>query len=126
MHHWRFLEGDLGYMYADARLSTGLRLPQIPKQTGTAQVTFNHKGTIISGGLRTVSLAFDDDLNQFLMPGFATVGLTGQQKLTRGLSAVASVDNLLDRTFIVALTPNPNIGTPRVWLVGLRWNGGLR
>ena len=73
-----------------------------------------------------MSLAFDDDLNQFLMPGFATIGLTGQQKLTRGLSAVVSVDNLLDRTFIVALTPNPNIGTPLVWLVGLRWNGAVR
>ena len=125
-HRWRFLTGEAGYQYADARLATGYRIPEIPKQTGTAQLTFNHKGTLISGGLRAVSLAFDDDLNQFLLPGFATVGLTGQQQLTRGLSAVVSVDNLLDRTFIVALTPNPNIGTPQVWRVGLRWNGAIR
>jgi len=125
-HHWRYLTGEAGYQYADARLSTGLRLPQIPKQTGTAQLTYNRKGTLISGGLRSVSLAFDDDLNQFLLPGFATIGLTGQQQLTRQLFAVVSVDNLLDRTFIVALTPNPNKASPQVWRVGLRWNGELR
>lgn len=125
-HRWRFLSAEMGYMYADARLSLGSRIPQIPRQTGTAQLTFNHRGTVISGGLRAVSLAFDDDLNQFLLPGFATVGLTGQQQLIRGLSAVASVDNLLDRTFIVALTPNPNIGSPQIWRVGLRWDGTLR
>jgi len=36
------------------------------------------------------------------------------------------VDNLLDRTYLVALTPNPNIGQPQMWRVGLKWNGRLR
>jgi outer membrane receptor protein involved in Fe transport len=125
-HHWRRWSAEASYIYADARLATGYRIAEIPKQNGTAQVTFNRKGTLITTGLRAVSLAFDDSLNQFRLPGYATVGLTGQQKLTRGLSAVASVDNLLDKTYIVALTPNPNIGTPLIWQVGLRWSGGIR
>ncbi len=123
---WTHWIGELGYMYADARLSTGERIPQVPKQQGTAQLTFTAKSTRISGGLRAFGLIFDDDLNQFLMPGFASIGLTAEQQLTRGLSAVASVDNLLDRTYLVALTPNPNIGQPQMWRVGLKWNGRLR
>jgi outer membrane cobalamin receptor len=121
--HWR---GELGYMYADARLSTGQRIPQVPKQQATAQMTFSAKSTRISGGLRVFSLIFDDDLNQFLMPGFASVGVSAEQRLTSGLSAVVSVDNLLDRTYLVALTPNPNIGQPQMWRVGLKWSGRLR
>jgi outer membrane receptor protein involved in Fe transport len=113
-------------MFADARLSTGQRIPQVPKQQGTAQMIFTAKSTSISGGLRVFGLIFDDDLNQFLMPGFASVGLSAEQRLTKSLSAVASVDNLLDRTYLVALTPNPNIGQPQMWRVGLKWSGRLR
>jgi outer membrane cobalamin receptor len=123
---WRHWRAEAGYMYADARLSTGQRIPQVPKQQGTAQVTFTAKSTLISGGLRVFGLIFDDDLNQFLMPGFASVGLSAEQRLTKSLSAVASVDNLLDRTYLVALTPNPNIGQPQMWRVGLKWSGRLR
>jgi outer membrane cobalamin receptor len=121
--HWR---AEAGYMYADARLSTGQRIPQVPKQQGTAQLSFNAKSTRFSGGLRVFGLIFDDDLNQFLMPGFASVGVSAEQKLTKSLSAVVSVDNLLDRTYLVALTPNPNIGQPQMWRVGLKWSGRLR
>jgi outer membrane cobalamin receptor len=118
-NHWR---AEAGYMYADARLSTGQRIPQVPKQQGTAQVLFTAKSTLISGGLRALGLIFDDDLNQFLLPGFASLGLSAEQRLTNNLSAVASVDNLLDRTYLVALTPNPNIGQPQMWRVGLKWS----
>ncbi|HMJ61944.1 MAG TPA: TonB-dependent receptor [Bryobacteraceae bacterium] len=121
--HWR---AEAGYMYADARLSTGQRIPQVPRQQGTAQLSYTAKSTRISGGLRVFGLIFDDDLNQFLMPGFASVGMSAEQQLTKSLSAVASVDNLLDRTYLVALTPNPNIGQPQMWRVGLKWNGRLR
>jgi len=36
-----------------------------------------------------------------------------------------AVENLLDRQYLVALTPNPNTGAPRLWRIGLRWNGRL-
>ena len=125
-HHWRHWVAQAGYMYADARLSTGERIPEVPKQQGTGQISFSAKRTTLSGGIRSFGLVFDDDLNQFLLPGFASLQLSAQQRLTQKLSAVASVDNLLDRTYLVALTPSPNTGAPRIWRVGLRWSGSIK
>ena len=68
---------------------------------------------------------FDDDLNQFLLPGFGILQFSAQQHLTKSLSVLATVDNVLDRSYLVALTPNPNVGAPRIWRVGLRWSGGI-
>ena len=125
-HHWTHWIAEAGYQYADSRLATGQRIPEVPKQTGTAQLTYSGKSTLISGGIRAFSLVFDDDLNQFLLPGYATVEVSAQQHLTKSLSLLASFDNLLDRTYLVALTPNPNIGAPRLWRVGLRWSGAIK
>jgi outer membrane cobalamin receptor len=123
---WRQWTAEAGYLFADARLATGQRIPQVPKQQGTAQVTYSAKSTLISGGIRAYGLQFDDDLNQFLLPGFTVFQLAAQQHLTSKLSVVAAVENLLDRSFLVALTPSPNTGAPRLWRVGLRWSGSLR
>jgi outer membrane cobalamin receptor len=124
--HWRKWTFHTGYMFADARLSTGQRIPEVPKQQGTAELIYQLKSTMLSGGVRAFGLQFDDDLNQFLLPGFATIGITAQQRLTKRLSAVASVDNLLDRSYLVALTPYPNTGEPRIWRVGLRLSGAIK
>jgi outer membrane cobalamin receptor len=125
-YHWNRWQAQAAYMFADARLASGERIPQIPKQQGTAQLLFNTKHTLISGGIRAFGLQFDDDLNQYLLPGYASLGLSAQQYITKKFSVVASVDNLLDRTYLVALTPNPNTGSPRLWLAGVRWNGSLK
>ncbi len=125
LRHWTHWSAEAGYMYADARLSTGQRIPQIPKQQGTAQLTYSARSTLLSAGIRAFGLQFDDDLNQFLLPGFATVEFTAEQRLTDKLSAVASIENLLDRTYLVALTPAPNTGEPRIWRLGLRWRGPI-
>ncbi len=124
-HRWQHWTAIAGYLYADARLSTGQRIPEVPKQQGTAQISFITKNTILSGGIRSFGLVFDDDLNQFKLPGYASLQLSAQQHLTDRLSAIASVDNLLDRSYLVALTPFPNTGTPRLWRVGLRWSGSI-
>jgi outer membrane cobalamin receptor len=125
-HRWRHWTGEAGYLFADARVSTGQRIPQVPKQQGTAQLTFNAKQTLISGGIRAFGLQFDDDLNQFKLPGYAALQLSAQQNLTPKLSLVASIENLLDRRFLVALTPTPNIGEPRIYRIGLRWSGSIK
>jgi outer membrane cobalamin receptor len=121
--HWRL---EAGYLYADSRLSTGQRIPEVPKQQGTAQLTYSASKTLISFGLRAYGLQFDDDLNQYLLPGYAAIGASAEQRITSRLSAVASVENLLDRQYLVALTPSPNTGQPQLWHVGLRWSGSLR
>jgi outer membrane cobalamin receptor len=118
--------GEAGYLFADARLGTGQRIAQVPKQQGTAQLTFSAKSTIISGGIRAYGLQFDDDLNQFKLPGYAALQLAAQQHLTSKLSVFASVENLLDRSFLVALTPTPNTGQPQLFRIGFRWSGSIR
>ncbi len=124
--HWGHWSAQAGYMYADARLAGGNRIPLVPKQQGTASLTYARKNTLVSGGVRAFGLEFDDDLNQYLLPGYATLELMVQQRITSKLSALGSIDNLLDRTYLVALTPNPNTGQPLMWRVGLRWNGSIK
>ncbi len=119
-HKWTL---DGGYMFLDARLNNGQRIPEVPKQQGTGQLSYATGSTLVSFGVRAFGLQFDDDLNQFLLPGYTALNVTVQQHLTKSLSALGSVENLLDRTFLVALTPTPNVGQPRLWQVGLRWNG---
>ncbi|MBV8570433.1 MAG: TonB-dependent receptor [Acidobacteriaceae bacterium] len=124
--HWGHWMAQAGYMFADARLASGARIPLVPKQQGTAQLTYSRKNTMVSAGVRAFGLEFDDDLNQYLLPGYATVEFAVQQRITNRLSALGSIDNLLNRTYLVALTPNPNIGAPLLWRVGIRWSGAVR
>jgi outer membrane cobalamin receptor len=125
-HRWRNWSADLGYLYADARLATGPRLAQVPKQQGTGSLTYSTDATLVSFGVRSFGLQFDDDLNEFKLPGYAALQLAGQQRLKRGLYAQAAIENLLDRQYLVALTPTPNTGSPRLWRIGLRWDGAIR
>jgi outer membrane receptor protein involved in Fe transport len=128
--YWR---GEVGYLFSDSRFSTGPRIPQVPRHSGMAQLTFLREGTLASAGIRSYSHQFEDDLNRFLMGGFATVQLSLRQRITRSLSAQLAVDNLLDREYVVGVTApaaaNPPlyaIGAPRLWRAGLRWDGPLR
>jgi outer membrane cobalamin receptor len=123
---WRNWTADANWLFADARLSSGPRLAQVPKQQGTGGITYSRNSTLVSFGVRAFGLQFDDDLNQFLLPGYATLQLAAQQRIARNLFAQASFENLLDRQYLVALTPFPNTGAPRLWRIGLRWDGKLR
>ena len=125
-HTWRDFRGELGYLFADSRVPTGERIAQTPRHQGSAQLFWQHGRTLISGGLRSVSLQFDDDRNQFLLPGYPAVQLVLRHRLTPSLSASASFENLLNREYLTALTPTPNIGAPRLWRAGLRWDGSLK
>ena len=115
--------GELKYLYVESRYVTGFRVAQIPKHQGTAQLTYQRHGTFASAGLRSYSYQFDDDLNAFRLPGFASVQSVVRQHLVRSLSAEVTLENALDRQFYTAFTPTPNIGAPRQWRVGLRWDG---
>jgi outer membrane receptor protein involved in Fe transport len=74
-----------------------------------------------AASVRATSSQFDDDLNQFLLPGFAVVQLLVRQQLFPRLTASVDVTNLLNRTFYTAFTPTPNIGDPRIIEGGLIW-----
>jgi outer membrane receptor protein involved in Fe transport len=122
---WRYLSAEFAYMFVDSRYVTGLRIPEVPKNQGSAQLSYARNGTLLSAALRSYSSQFDDDLNQFLLAGFTTVQFAARQRLGRGVSAMLAIENLLDRTYYVAFTPTPSIGAPRLWRAGLRWEGRL-
>lgn len=124
--NWREWQGELSYLYVDSRYVTGYWVAQVPRHQGSAQLTWAHRGTLASAGIRTYSSQFDDDLNQFLLPGFASVQLMVRQQLLHGLAAHFGIENLLDQQYLVGLTPTPMTGTPRLWRIGLRWEGRIR
>jgi len=115
------VRGEISYLFADSRFSTGFRISQVPRNQGSARLTYQHKGTLVSAGVRAFSLQFDDDVNLFVLPGFATAQAEVSQRLTSQLTVRAGFENVLDRQYIVALTPTPNTGSPRLWRIGLRW-----
>jgi outer membrane cobalamin receptor len=119
---WR---ADFRYLFVNSRYVTGYRIAQIPKHQGSAQAIYQHGGTMASLGVRSYAYQFDDDLNQFRLPGYAVVEFAARQRLAASLSAEAAIDNLLDHQFYTAFTPTPNIGQPRLWRIGLRWDGKL-
>jgi outer membrane receptor protein involved in Fe transport len=120
---WRF---DLGYLFADSRFTSGERIPQVPKHAANAQLTYAADNTLVSGGLRSFGLQFEDDRNQFILPGFATLQLSARQRLKRSLWATLAIENLLDREFLTGFSPTPLIGAPLLWRAGLRWDGPIR
>jgi outer membrane cobalamin receptor len=122
----RNFTGELKYLYVESRYVTGYRVAQIPKHQGTAQLTYLRGGTFASAGLRSYSYQFDDDLNVYRLPGYASLQFVIRQHLKRALSAEVTLENALNRQFYTAFTPTPNIGAPRLWRVGLRWDGRVR
>jgi len=122
---WRWLRGEAAYLLADSRFATGERVPQIPRHQGSVQVTAERGGTLVSAGVRSFAMQFEDERNLFRLPGFATAQVVVRHRIRGGLSAVAGVENLLDREFFTGFTPTPLIGAPRLWRIGLRWDGRL-
>jgi outer membrane cobalamin receptor len=121
----RNFTGELKYLYVESRYVTGFRVAQIPKHQGTAQLTYQRPGALVSLGLRSYTYQFDDDLNVFRLPGYASAQFVIRQHLVRALSAEVTLENAFNRQFYTAFTPTPNIGAPRLWRAGLRWDGRL-
>ncbi len=124
--NWRQFRGELSYLFADSRYSSGLRIPQVARHQGSAQLVWSRKGTFVSGGVRSYSLQFEDDINTLILPGFAVVNFGAQQRLRKSLAATLEMENLLDRVYLTGLTPLPQIGGPRLFRIGLRWDGPVR
>ena len=108
----------------DSQLDTNVWMPQTPKHQGSFQVLYSAGKNLISAGVRAYSLQFEDDLNQYLLPGFASVQLLVQRRLGHGVSGLVAVENLLDKEYLAGFTPEPVIGAPRLVRVGLKWETG--
>ncbi|MDA1314035.1 MAG: TonB-dependent receptor [Acidobacteria bacterium] len=118
------IRAEAAYLYVDAQLDNSVWMSQVPRHQGSFQLLYSSGRTLLSGGLRSYDAQFEDDLNQFLLPGFATVQVMVKHRLAHGFSALLAAENLLDRTFLVGFTPTPTTGNPRLLRVGIRWEAG--
>ena len=125
-HRFGSLSADLNYLFVDSRYVTGYRVAQIPKHQGSFQAAYLHGGTLVSAGVRAFGYQFDDDLNQFRLPGYAAVQVAARQRISGPLSAELELENALGRVYYTAFTPTPNIGQPRLWRLGLKWEGRVK
>lgn len=117
---WHEWHAEAGYLFVDSRYATGPRIPQVPKHQGSAQVSYERGGTLASVGIRSYSAQFDDDLNQFRLPGFATVQAVVRQRITNWIAADLALENLIDHQYYTGFTPTPTVGAPRLVRAGLR------
>lgn len=120
---WGRFRGEAAYLFVENRFAAGLRerVPQIPKHQGSMQLTWRGTRTMISAGLRSSGLQFEDDRNTQLLPGFATAQLMLRHEVGAHVSAMLAIENLLGREYLTGFTPAPQIGPPRLWRIGLRW-----
>jgi outer membrane receptor protein involved in Fe transport len=100
---------------------------QVPKHQGSAQLTWRGERSMVSVSARSYSYQFDDDINtlRFRLAGYPVLQVAATHRLTKAFSADFALENALDRRFYTAYTPIPNIGAPRLWRVGVRWDGRL-
>ncbi len=119
------LRFEMSYLLADSRFSTRERLPQVPKHQGTAQLTWYRPSTLLTLGLRTSGLQFEDDRNTQLLPGFALLQLSARQKLFKDLNLTLNVENLANRRILTGFTPFPQTGAPILFRIGIRYEGLL-
>ncbi len=125
-YRWNDLFFDSSYLMADSRFSNGRRIPQVARSQGSAQLTWQKNSTMLTGGIRPSSLQFEDDINSQLLPGFAVFHVGAQQQISHGVSFRFAMENAFNRTYLSGFTPQPQIAAPRLWRVGLRWQGKIR
>ena len=117
------VRAEAAYLFVDSQIDD-LWMPQVARHQGSFQLLYSSGKNLISGGLRSTAAQFEDDLNQFILPGYASVQVMVKRRLVHGFSAHIAAENLLDREFVVGFTPTPTIGNPRLLRVGVRWESG--
>ncbi|GIU73931.1 MAG: TonB-dependent receptor [Bryobacteraceae bacterium] len=112
---------EAAWLMADARFSTGERIPQTPHQQGTFLAGWQRRGTSVTAGLRASGAQFEDDRNLFLLPGFAVWQGTVRRRLGDSAEIHAALENAFNRRVIAGYSPTPLLASPRLWRVGLSW-----
>ncbi|HEX3070023.1 MAG TPA: TonB-dependent receptor [Thermoanaerobaculia bacterium] len=119
---WRL---SAGYLFSDARVTSGdiagKRLPQVPRNSATAQLAFNGARGTAGIQARWSSMQFDDDVNQFPLHSYAVAGLFASHPIAPHLDATFAIENATNRRVEVSATPVITLGTPRTVRVGVRY-----
>lgn len=103
----------------------GLRLAQVAKHQGSAQVTWSPSESVsLSASARGTTNQFDDDLNSRILRGYAVADFTAEAGLTEQMRLVFAVENAFNRTIEAGRSADGlvSVGTPRTARLGLRAN----
>lgn len=111
---WR---GSASWLFVDARVIGGNRIPQVPRHQATAQLSWRR----IGAQARWSAMQFDDDLNRFPLASYVVADLFAARPLWQGLEMSAAIENVFDREVEVSATPVVTLGQPRAVRVGLRY-----
>lgn len=111
---WR---AGASWLFVDARVVGGKRIPQVPRHQATAQVSWRRVGA----QARWSAMQFDDDLNQFPLASYFVADVFAAQPLWRGVEVQAAVENVFDEDVEVSATPVVTLGQPRAFRIGLRY-----
>lgn len=122
--------GRVSYLFADTEMRkapnpdlTGKDLAQAPRHRLVLSGLVRPAGGLtVSGSLRYVSDAFEDDLNQRVLEDFVTVDLRAAYALTDHVSLFVAAENLFDEFVPVAVSGDGLVdrGTPRLVSAGFR------
>ena len=111
---WR---ASASWLFADARVIGGRRVPQVPRQQATAQLSWRNVGT----QLRWTSMQFDDDLNQFALGAAFVADVFASHPITAAFDVTAAIENVFDEDVEASATPVVTLGQPRAWRIGVRY-----
>lgn len=114
LRDWR---ASASWLFVDARVVGGKRIPQVPRHQATAQLMWRRLGA----QARWSAMQFDDDLNQFPLASYLVADVFAAYPLSRGMELSAAIENVFDRDVEVSATPVVTLGQPRAVRVGLRY-----
>ena len=117
------LRFESSYLLADSRVASGARIPQVAKQQGSAQLIYERGANLLSVGVRASGLQFEDDLNAYLLPGYAVMHFTARRNLAPGFAVHLEMENVMNREVVAGYRPTPLVGAPRLVRAGIRWTG---
>ena len=97
-------------------------LPQVPRHRATASLRYqNHRFFNAFVLAHFVGLQFDDDLNQRPLGNYMLLNLNLSRRLHPNVVVTFSVENLLNRNYLVSNTLVEGIGLPRMINSGLQF-----
>jgi outer membrane receptor protein involved in Fe transport len=130
VHPIHDLSLNFGYQYAHAVVTAfkaqpglvGLWIPDVPRQTATAQLRYQRGAGSYTIAARDSGRAFDDSSNIYELRSFFVLDAYADYKIHSHMSLYVSFQNLLDRSIDTARTPTPTLGTPFIAQGGVRFN----
>jgi iron complex outermembrane recepter protein len=124
-----WLRAGAAWTWVDARVVkapaapelVGKRVAQDPAHRLAATLALDTGGTALRVAVRYLSRQYEDDRNTLAMAGFTVVDLSAERRVAGDVALFATVENLLDRGYLVGRAGVDTVGQPLTMRAGLRY-----